>query len=227
MKPTTRTIRVWDLPVRLTHWALVLCIVGLYATGEYGWLTMEWHFRLGYVTLALVLFRLLWGVVGSEHARFSDFVRGPGAMLRYLRNSGSADYRPAVGHNPLGAWAVVAMLALILAQATSGLFSNDEIEWFGPLSERISMEASAEWTDWHHLGQKLLLALIALHILALSAYRFIKREDLVKPMLTGRKERNDSVDANWRSPWLALTLFALCVGLVWAISVWGPAISAG
>lgn len=227
MKPATRTIRVWDLPVRLTHWALVLCVVGLYATGEYGWLTMEWHFRFGYAALALVLFRLLWGVVGSEHARFSDFVRGPGAMLRYLRNWSGAEYRPAVGHNPLGAWAVVAMLALILAQAISGLFSNDEIEWFGPLSERISMEASAEWTDWHHLGQKLLLALIALHILALSAYRFIKREDLVKPMITGRKTRDDAVDATWRSPWLALVLFAVCLSLVWAISVWGPAISAG
>lgn len=217
------SIRVWDLPVRLTHWALVLCIAGLYATGEYGLLTMEWHFRFGYATLALVLFRLMWGVFGSEHARFADFVRGPGAVIRYLRDWRSAGYRPAVGHNPLGALAVLAMLALILAQAISGLFSNDEIEWFGPLSERISVQASADLTDWHHLGQSLLLALIALHLLVIAAYRLIKREDLVKPMLTGRKQRDDALDAKWRSPWLALALFSLCLCVVWAISVWGPA----
>lgn len=222
--PPRQSIRVWDLPVRLTHWALVLCITGLYATGEYGWLTMEWHFRFGYVTLALVLFRLLWGVFGSEHARFADFVRGPGAIAGYLGSWGGSDYRPAVGHNPLGALAVLAMLGLILAQTVSGLFSNDEIEWFGPLSERISVQASADWTDWHHLGQKLLLGLIVLHLLVISAYRFIKREDLVRPMLTGRKDRDDATDASWRSPWLALAVFSACLCLVWAISVWGPAI---
>lgn len=220
---TTQSIRVWDLPVRLTHWAMVLCVAGLYATGEYGWLTMEWHFRFGYAMLALVLFRLLWGVFGSEHARFVDFVRGPGAIGRYLRNWRSADYAPAIGHNPLGALAVLAMLALILAQTVSGLFSNDEIEWYGPLSERISIAASAQWTEWHHLGQKLLLFLIVVHLGAVSAYRLLKREDLVQPMLSGRKQRSDAADAKWRSPWLALALFSACLCVVWAISVWGPA----
>lgn len=221
-----RSVRVWDLPIRLTHWALVICIVGLYATGEYGWLTMEWHFRFGYATLALVSFRIFWGVVGSEHARFADFVRGPGAIARYLGTWGHSSYRPAVGHNPLGALAVLAMLALILAQAISGLFSNDEIEWFGPLSERISMDASAEWTDWHHLGQKILLALIAVHLLAVSVYRLVKREDLVTPMLSGRKRRDDAADARWRSTWLALVLFLACCGAVWAIAVYGPSLPA-
>jgi cytochrome b len=219
-----RSVRVWDLPVRLTHWALVLCIIGLYATGEYGWLTLQWHFRFGYATLALVSFRILWGVVGSEHARFADFLRGPGAIARYLGTWGHSSYRPAIGHNPLGALAVLAMLGLILAQAVSGLYSNDEIEWFGPLSERISMDASAQWTDWHHLGQKLLLALIVVHLLAVSVYRLVKREDLVAPMLSGRKRRDDADDARWRSPWLALVLFLACCGAVWAIAVYGPAI---
>ena len=115
-------------------------------------------------------------------------------------------------------------LGLILAQAVSGLFSNDEIEWFGPLSERISQDASAAWTDWHHLGQQLLLALIVVHLLAVSAYRMIKREDLVTPMLSGRKQRDDVVDARWRSPWLALALFLACCTGVWAIAVYGPAL---
>ena len=219
-----RGVRVWDLPVRLTHWALAIAITGLYATGEYGWLTMEWHFRFGYATLALVLFRIVWGFVGSEHARFADFVRGPRTIVRYLDSWRQHDYRGAVGHNPLGALAVLAMLALILAQAVSGLFSNDEIEWFGPLSERISQDASAAWTDWHHLGQQLLLALIVVHLLAVSAYRMIKREDLVTPMLSGRKQRDDVVDARWRSPWLALALFLACCTGVWAIAVYGPAL---
>jgi cytochrome b len=224
MTPGTRSVRVWDLPVRLTHWALVACIIGLYATGEYGWLTMQWHFRFGYATLALVMFRILWGLVGSEHARFVDFVRGPAAMVAYLRNWNASSYRGAIGHNPLGALAVLAMLGLILAQAVSGLYSNDEIEWFGPLSERISMDASAQWTDWHHLGQKLLLALIVLHLLAVSSYRVLKREDLVTPMLNGRKQRDDATDANWRSPWLALLLFLACCAGAWAIAVYGPAV---
>lgn len=223
--PATRRVRVWDLPVRLTHWALVIAVIGLYATGEYGWLTMDWHFRFGYATLALVLFRILWGFVGSEHARFVDFVRGPRAIARYLASWGKPDYRAAVGHNPLGALAVLAMLALILAQTVSGLFSNDEIEWFGPLSERISLDASAAWTDWHHLGQKLLLLLIVVHLLAVAAYRLVKREDLVAPMLNGHKQRDDATDAHWRSPALALVLFLACCGAVWAIAHFGPAVT--
>lgn len=210
-------VRVWDWPVRLTHWALVLCIAGLYATGEYGWLTMQWHFRFGYAALALVLFRIVWGFVGSEHARFADFVRGPRAIRDYLRGGAVTP-----GHNPLGALAVIALLGVLLFQAISGLFSNDEIEWFGPLSERISIEASSSWTDWHHSGQQLLLALIALHLVAIAAYRLVKRINLVQPMLTGRKRDIDAPDARWRSPWLAAVLFALCAALVWAISAYGP-----
>lgn len=214
---SSRSIRVWDLPVRLTHWALVLCVVGLYATGEYGWLTMQWHFWFGYGALSLVLFRILWGLVGSEHARFGDFVRGPRAILAYLQGGA-----PTLGHNPLGALAVLAMLALLLAQAVSGLFSNDEIEWFGPLSERISVAASADWTDWHHLGQQLLLVLIVVHLLAIAGYKLVRRVDLVTPMLSGHKQVEQGADAHWRSPWLALVLFLVCAAAVAAVAVYGP-----
>lgn len=219
---STHKIRVWDLPVRLTHWALVACVIALYATGEYGWLSLEWHFRFGYLLLALVLFRLVWGLVGSEHARFADFVRGPRSVIAYVRNWNRGEQPHKLGHNPLGALAIVAMLALLLTQAISGLFSNDEIEWYGPLSERISVEASAWWTDWHHLIQKLLLALIVLHLLAIAAYRFIKRDNLITPMLTGRKSVESGTDARWRSPWLALLIFLICMSAVWALTVWGP-----
>jgi len=113
-------------------------------------------------------------------------------------------------------------LILVLAQAVSGLFSNDEIEWFGPLSERISMDASADWTDWHHLGQKLLLAMIGLHLVAIAAYRVLKKVDLLRPMVTGKKLTDEGLDARWRSPWLALFIFGFCALGVWAISVYGP-----
>lgn len=215
---SARRVRIWDWPVRLTHWALVLCVAGLYATGEYGLLSMRWHFWFGYATLALVLFRIAWGIVGSEHARFADFVRGPAAILAYLR--GVVPAPP--GHNPLGALAVLAMLALLLAQALSGLFSNDEIEWYGPLSERVSAGASEAWTDWHHLGQQVLLALIALHLVAIAGHRLLRGEDLVGPMLHGCKHREGATDARLASPWLALLLLVLCAGAVALVVWWGP-----
>ena len=151
------------------------------------------------------------------NARFADFVRGPRAILAYLQGGA-----PTIGHNPLGALAVLAMLALVLAQAVSGLFSNDEIEWFGPLSERISVAASADWTDWHHLGQKLLLGLIVLHLLAIAGYKLVRRVDLVTPMLSGHKQVEQGADAHWRSPWLALVLFLVCAAAVAAVAVYGP-----
>lgn len=209
--------RVWDWPLRLTHWALVVCVAGLYATGEYGLLSMRWHFWFGYATLALLLFRIIWGVLGSEHARFADFVRGPRAIIAHLRGQAAA----TPGHNPLGALAVLAMLALLLAQAISGLFSNDEVEWYGPLSERVSSAASGAWTDWHRLGQQWLLALIALHLVAIAGYRLWRRQDLLSPMLHGYKPGSGR-DARWASPWLALWLFALCAGAVWLLAWWGP-----
>lgn len=215
---SARHIRVWDWPVRLVHWALVVCVGGLYATGEYGLLTMQWHFWFGYAALVLVLFRILWGLVGSEHARFADFVRGPRTILDYLRGRVPA---PA-GHNPLGALAVLAMLALLLAQALSGLFSNDEIEWYGPLSERISSQASEDWSDWHGTGQKLLLALIALHLVAIAGYRLLRKQDLVTPMLHGRKTLEGGSDARFASPWLALALFLACAVAVSLLVWWGP-----
>jgi cytochrome b len=214
-------VRVWDWPVRLAHWALVLCIAGLYATGEYGWLDMQWHFRFGYLALSIVLFRILWGFVGSEHARFADFVRGPRAVLEHLRTFGQAGARRWLGHNPLGALSVLALLGLVLLQAISGLFSNDEIAAFGPLSERISTEASAAWTELHEWLQGVLLVFIGLHLLAIAAYRLIRGEDLVTPMWTGYKA-GPGRNARWQPLWLAIVLYALCLAAVLAVAYWGP-----
>jgi cytochrome b len=217
-----RPIRVWDVPVRLTHWALVLCMLGLYGTGKYDWLDMDWHFRFGYLTLALVLFRIVWGFVGSEHARFVDFVRGPSAVVGYVRSWNRADYRASLGHNPLGGVAIVLLLLLILAQTVTGLFSNDEIEVFAPLAERVSQDLSDWLTDWHHLGEQLLLILIAVHVIAVAVHYLWRRENLVGAMFSGKKLAETGEDARMRPWWLALLVFALALGAVWALSVWGP-----
>ncbi len=220
--PQQKAVRIWDWPVRITHWALVLCIAGLYATGEFGWLTMDWHFVFGYLTLALLIFRILWGFFGSEHARFSNFVRGPGAVIRYLRGWSSAQYRSSPGHNPLGALAVLALLLLTLAQVITGLFSSDQIEIFGPLAERVSQDTSDALTDWHHLGQQLLLIMIGLHLIAIAAYYLAKRENLLTPMLTGRKRVESGVDGRHGRWWLALIFILIALGTIWAISALGP-----
>jgi len=221
--PELRPIRVWDVPVRITHWALVLSVGGLYATGEYHWLDMDWHFRFGYATLALVLFRLLWGVFGSEHARFADFLRGPSAILAYLRSLNRADSSAFLGHNPLGALGVVGLLLLILAQIATGLFSSDQIEVFAPLAERVSQDTSDWLTEWHQLGQQLLLILIAVHVIAVAGHYLWRRENLVGPMFTGRKHARAGEHARWRPLWRAGLLFALALGAVWVLSVYGPA----
>lgn len=217
----SQCIRVWDWPVRLTHWGLVVCIAGLYATGEYGWLTMDWHFRFGYAALTIVLFRIVWGFVGSEHARFADFVRGPRAVIEYIRSLTAPAKSPSTGHSALGGIAVLALLGLTLVQAGTGLFSNDQVSAFGPLSERVSMSLSDDMTDWHELGQQLLLILIGIHVIAVLAYLFFKRENLIAPMFHGRKSVPGR-DAQWRSNVLALVLFGLCAGGVWGITAFGP-----
>jgi cytochrome b len=174
------TVRIWDLPVRLFHWAIVLLVPALWATQE--WDMLDTHILLGEIMLGLVLWRLLWGVLGSSTARFASFVRGPGAVLRYLRGGGKG-----FGHNPLGGWSVVAMLLLLAVQVGLGLFATDEDALYeGPLAHRVSYETARTIAHRHETVFWVLVALIALHVVAILYYRFIKRDDLITPMFTGR-----------------------------------------
>lgn len=204
----TCKVLVWDLPVRLFHWSLVGAVALAWLSAEQG--RMGVHLWCGYAILVLVSFRLLWGFSGSTHARFSDFVRGPRAILRYL----SAPPLPGqmLGHNPLGGWSVLALLALLLAQAGSGLFANDDISTYGPLYEWVSSRTSRLLTRLHHLNFNILLALVALHISAIVFYRLVKGEDLIHPMLHGYKavECSDVPPARAANPWLALGLLGVC-----------------
>ena len=175
---------VWDLPVRLVHWLIVLVVAGSWATHYAGVEWFAWHRRLGYMVLVLVAFRILWGFTGTRHARFGHFLRGPRAILDYLL--GRTTERP-VGHNPVGALGVVALLGVLLVQATTGLFANDEIMNAGPFYGWIDPALSNRLTTLHRQSSDVLLVLIGVHVLAVAWHVLGQRRPLLKAMLTGRK----------------------------------------
>jgi cytochrome b len=176
-------IRIWDLPTRLFHWAFAVTVGGALFTQAIGGTAMVWHFRLGYAALALALFRVLWGIVGPRYARFASFLKPPSAILAYVQGRSPSH---TVGHNPLGGLSVLAMLLVILLQAGSGLFSNDDIASEGPLAHLIDKDLS-DRLSWFHVkvtGQ-LIYGLIGLHLLAIVYHRVFKKKDLLTPMVTG------------------------------------------
>ena len=175
---------VWDLPVRLVHWLIVLAVAGSWATHYAGVEWFAWHRRLGYMVLVLVAFRILWGFTGTRHARFGHFLRGPRAILDYLL--GRTTERP-VGHNPVGALGVVALLGVLLVQATTGLFANDEIMNAGPFYGWIDPALSNRLTTLHRQSSDVLLVLIGVHVLAVAWHVLGQRRPLLKAMLSGRK----------------------------------------
>lgn len=216
-------LRVWDLPTRLFHWLLVLLIGLQYASGEFGWPSMEWHYLFGYATLALVVFRIAWGLAGSQTSRFTDFVRGPRAMLRHAAALLRGGEPLRAGHNPLGGWSVVAMLASIALQVVTGLFSSDDISEDGPLVARASGALVSTMTRIHHWNRWLLLALIVLHLAAIAAYA-LRGSNLVGPMLSGRSRDAAERPLRFAPTWLAVLLFALAAIAVWALVAWGEAV---
>lgn len=183
---TARATRVWDLPTRLFHWSIVLLVVTSWRTAETR--AMDWHYLSGIAALGLILFRLIWGFIGARTARFSDFLRSPVAVLRYLRRGSILPATP--GHNPLGGYSVMAMLLALLCQIGTGLFAAD-IDGLdsGPLSYLISFDQARLAASLHALFFNALLALIALHILAIIWYRLRHGRRLLGPMLSGRDEQ--------------------------------------
>ena len=175
---------VWDLPVRITHWLLVLGVSGSWITHYAGPAWFAWHRRCGYVVLVLVAFRIAWGFVGTRYARFAAFLRGPRAIAAWLR----AGARRTPGHNPLGALNVVALLLLLLIQGLTGLFSNDEISSAGPLYGWISHESSNRLSSLHRANKVWLLVLIGLHVAAVAWYALVRRQALVRAMISGRSD---------------------------------------
>lgn len=208
------TVRVWDLPTRLYHWVLVVCVVGLVITGNVGGNAMVWHFRLGYAVLTLLLFRLVWGFIGGHWSRWLQLPLSPSSVLGYLRGQ----VGPAVGHNPLGAWSLLLMLGWLLLQVSTGLVSDDEIANAGPLSALVSGATVSAATTWHKgIGKLVLLALVLLHMAAIVWYRVRKGQALVPPMLNGDKSLSEPAAASRDSAgsrWLAALVLLLCAAAV-------------
>lgn len=211
---TPARLKVWDAPVRLFHWSLAASFAACLASGFLG--RMEWHALAGETVLTLVLFRLAWGFVGGGTARFVSFLRGPAGVIAYLRDH----RRHQVGHNPLGGWMVVALLAVLAFQAGLGLMGNDDVLFDGPLSHLVSKEASDAATGLHHLLAWGLMSMVAVHVLAVAAHRLFLGENLLLPMITGRKRLTPgqaAVPLDFASPVRAAVILAGCCLLVWAI----------
>jgi cytochrome b len=217
-----QTIRVWDLPTRVFHWALACAVVGLVTTAQLGGSWMEWHMRLGYFVLSLLAFRIAWGLVGGYWSRFGVFVPGPARLLRYLR--APTPPHDHAGHSPQGALSVLAMLLVLIAQVGSGLFSDDEIATSGPLSRFASGEWVSRASDYHtNIGKYLLLALVVIHIVAILVYWLKKGQKLLPPMLHGDKMAAHGLQSSRddaASRGLALIIWLACSGLIALLLNW-------
>ncbi|MES2699526.1 MAG: cytochrome b/b6 domain-containing protein [Pseudomonadota bacterium] len=215
-------ITVWDRPIRLVHWSLVALLPALWWTAEQGEFT--WHMALGVVTLAVLVFRLLWGFVGSSTARFDGFVRGPRAVASYLSRQGLRQSQPIIGHNPLGGWSVLAMLLLLICQVGLGLVAGDPDDHaVGPLNHLVSFTVADRASELHELLFNVVLALIVLHVAAVLGYLLIKRDNLIRPMVTGQKTYTSAVaQPAVARPLRALLCGAVATGLAWWLYAGAP-----
>lgn len=215
-------IKVWDLPTRLFHWLLAVGVVALFVTGSIGGNLIERHMQVGYAVLALLLFRLVWGVIGGHWSRFLSFFPTPSRVMAYLK--GDAHLPQAhVGHNPLGAFSVFALLLVLLVQVGTGLISDDEIAFTGPLVHWVSGATTTLATNYHkNYGKLIILSLVILHVVAIVFYKFVKKKNLIPAMLHGYQDAPESV--SWPSSadhararvW-AVVVLLVCVGLVWGL----------
>lgn len=205
-----RPVLVWDGPVRLFHWAVVLLIPVLYVTWRLDW--MDWHAKAGFVLLALVLFRLLWGFFGSDTARFSRFIRSPLVTIRYLARLHRREPDTIAGHNPAGGWMVFLMLALLLGETLTGVYINNDVADEGPLTEIVPPRITDLITDLHAVIWDILLVAVILHLAAITFYAAVKGHNLVRAMLTGYKGLPDRVaPPHVAGAGRALALFILAI----------------
>ena len=204
---------MWDFPTRIFHWLLAVLVVCSYATGKAGGPWLDWHMKSGYAILALLVFRLAWALAGPANARFTSFVRGPRAAWRYARTLFAGTPPRIEGHNPLGGWMVLVMLAALALQAATGLFSDDDSSHAGPLAAKVSEAMVAQLSNLHYYNQWLLVALVALHVIAIGWYHWRWKMDLVRPMVLGRVDAGTSA--------FGAVLLALAAGFVyWLVVVY-------
>lgn len=212
-------VQVWDRAIRAYHWLLVLALPASWLTAEAGGLAMDWHQGIGALVLGLLVFRLVWGFIGSAHARFAEFFPTPGRLSAYWRGAWQGH-----GHTPLGALSVCALLGLLGLQVGTGLFANDDIAFQGPLTAWVDKSLSDSLSGWHALLFNVLLGLVVLHVAAIVFYWRIRKQNLLAPMLTGEKTVAAPVLEN--SPRHGLARFVLAAAaagtLVWGIFALEP-----
>ncbi|GGD62724.1 cytochrome b/b6 domain-containing protein [Croceicoccus mobilis] len=208
-------VGIWDLAVRICHWSFALLIPTMWWTAENG--EMGWHMRLGILLLALLVFRVLWGFFGSSTARFSHFVRGPGAVIAYFKSL-SQSHDPVIGHNPAGGWSVLALLGAMIFQVVLGLFSGDPFDGAtGPLNDLVGVMTADTMTDLHESFFNVLIALVALHIAAIAFYLVVKRDNLVHPMVSGKRSVPAGLKGNAPVPaWRGI----VCAVVAMAVAYW-------
>jgi len=188
-----KLIRVWDLPIRLFHWLLVACVVGSLICVNIGGNAIQWHAYFGYSILPLLIFRIIWGFIGSKHARFASFLPNREAITNYLQGKSPRFLR----HKPIGALSVFALLLVLSIQAVTGLFVDDEIAFQGPLSKYLSESSVSFFSEVHESNQVVIYILIPIHIAAIWYYKKLKGEDLIRPMISGDKEIDPSEEARY------------------------------
>lgn len=205
--------RVWDLPTRLFHWALVALVAAAFVTESIGGNAMAWHGRVGLAILGLLVFRIVWGFAGSTYARFAQFVRGPAAIRAYLKGEWQGQ-----GHNPVGAFSVLALLGILVAMAATGLFANDDIAYEGYLYQLVGSELSGRITGIHKFVSNILIALLVLHVGAIAFYARVKKHNLVKPMLTGWADGKPCESARGGGAVAFVVAAIIAAAAVWAAS---------
>ena len=223
--PKLVPVRVWDFPTRAFHWTLAIAVVGSVVSAKIGGNAMVWHFRFGYVVLALLVFRVLWGLVGGRWSRFASFIYAPAALLRYLRGQRHPGEHLDVGHSPLGSLSVFALLGILLVQLGTGLVADDEIANLGPLNRFVSSDLGLLATSWHKTeGQWIVIGLVALHVVAVLSYWLLRKTNLIAPMLSGDKllpvGTPTSTD-NTRTRATALVLAAASAGTAYWVASFG------
>lgn len=226
--------KVWDLPIRLFHALIILLVAVQWWTGEQlddpipagGWDPFVLHVWSGCSILALVLFRIVWGLVGSTTARFSQFLKGPVTIFRYIRGLFSRGQPHVAGHNPLGGWSVALMLAFLLVLPLLGLFGANEDQMgappIGPLSDMVDTDLADTFAHWHHEGWEIFMIIFLIHIAAALFYLIVKRQNLIGAMITGRANVEGAETLRFRPLWLAVLILAITGGVVGAALKWLP-----
>ncbi|MCW8354545.1 cytochrome b/b6 domain-containing protein [Marinomonas pontica] len=215
---------VWDWPVRISHWLIVLLFTGLIVTGKSDNDYIQYHFYMGYGLSAVIVARVLYGFYGSYYARFTQFIRGPKAALRFAKSLWSGKPKQYLGHNPIGAAMVVVLLLALSVQWGTGLFSSDEVFWFGPFYGLVSEDVASQLASIHHLLPNILLGLVALHVLAVLYHELCLKERLVAAMIHGHKKHHsvssaDVASIEVRTPRWGV-IFSLLMGLSWLAVLW-------